>query len=99
VNCKLVFLCFFYQKLPNDIISRNFDSEKVDQDEVFYYKDTLHFFLARMTEYYTYQKLYLGLVALNKKREERGNEIRKSIWRLVLSTYTFQFFKEFTVHF
>ena len=28
-----------------DIISGNFDSEKVDQDEVFYYKDTLHFFL------------------------------------------------------
>ena len=30
---------------PNDIISRNFDSEKDDQDEVFYYKDILHFFL------------------------------------------------------
>ena len=24
---------------PNDIISGNFDSEKVDQDEIFYYKD------------------------------------------------------------
>jgi hypothetical protein len=29
----------------NNIVSGNFDSEKVDQDEVFYYKDTLHFFL------------------------------------------------------
>jgi hypothetical protein len=39
------FLCFFTKNSPNDIISGNFDSEKVDQDEVFYYKDTLHFFL------------------------------------------------------
>jgi hypothetical protein len=29
---------------PNDIISGNFDSEKVDQDGIFYYKDILHFF-------------------------------------------------------
>jgi hypothetical protein len=29
---------------PNDIISGNFDSEKVDQDEIFYYKNILHFF-------------------------------------------------------
>ena len=29
---------------PNDIISANFDSEKVDQDGIFYYKDILHFF-------------------------------------------------------
>jgi hypothetical protein len=29
---------------PNDIISGIFDSEKVDKDEIFYYKDTLHFF-------------------------------------------------------
>jgi hypothetical protein len=29
---------------PNDIKSRNFDSEKVYQDEFFYYKDILHFF-------------------------------------------------------
>jgi hypothetical protein len=28
----------------HDIISGNFDSEKVDQDEVFYYKDILYFF-------------------------------------------------------
>jgi hypothetical protein len=28
---------------PNDIISANFDSEKVDQDGIFYYKDILHF--------------------------------------------------------
>ena len=26
---------------PNDIISGNFDSEKVDQDGIFYYKDIL----------------------------------------------------------
>ena len=29
---------------PNDIISGNFDSEKVDQDGIFYNKDILHFF-------------------------------------------------------
>jgi hypothetical protein len=28
---------------PNDIISANFDSEKVDQDGIFYCKDVLHF--------------------------------------------------------
>jgi hypothetical protein len=31
--------------LPNDIISANFDSEKVDQDGIFHYKDIFHFFL------------------------------------------------------
>jgi hypothetical protein len=41
----------------------NFDSEKVDQDEVFYYKDILHLF-SEWPKYYTYQQLYLGLVAL-----------------------------------
>ena len=30
---------------PNDIIPGKFDSEKVDQDEGFYHKDTFHFFL------------------------------------------------------
>jgi hypothetical protein len=34
-----IHFCFLYQK------SGNFVSEKVDQDEVFYYKDILHFFL------------------------------------------------------
>ena len=34
----------------SDIMSGNFDSEKVDQDEVFYYKDILHFFFFRMTK-------------------------------------------------
>jgi hypothetical protein len=29
---------------PNDIISPKFDSEKVDQDGIFYYKDILYFF-------------------------------------------------------
>jgi hypothetical protein len=38
-------LFFCIKNSPNDIISGNFDGEKVDQDEVFYYKDTLHFFL------------------------------------------------------
>jgi hypothetical protein len=28
---------------PNDIISANYDGEKVDQDGIFYYKDILHF--------------------------------------------------------
>jgi hypothetical protein len=32
------------QYSPNDIISANFGSEKVDQDGIFYYKDILHFF-------------------------------------------------------
>jgi hypothetical protein len=48
---------------PNDIICVNFGSEKVDQDGIFYYKDTLHFFY-EWPKYYTYQKLYLQLVAL-----------------------------------
>jgi hypothetical protein len=38
-------LFFCIKNPPNDLISRNFDSEKIDQDEVFYYKDILHFFL------------------------------------------------------
>jgi hypothetical protein len=29
---------------PHDVISGNFDSEKVDQDGSFYSKDTSHFF-------------------------------------------------------
>ena len=29
---------------PNDIMSGNFDSEKIDQDGIFHYKDILHFF-------------------------------------------------------
>jgi hypothetical protein len=29
---------------PNDIISANFGSEKVDQDGIFYYNNILHFF-------------------------------------------------------
>jgi hypothetical protein len=36
---------FVTKNKTNDIISKNFDSEKVDQDEVFYYKDILNFFL------------------------------------------------------
>ena len=35
---------FCTKSSPNDLISGNFDREKVDQDDVFYYKDTLHFF-------------------------------------------------------
>jgi hypothetical protein len=48
---------------PNDIISANFDSEKVDQDGIFYYKDILHFFF-EWHKHYTYKKSYLGLVTL-----------------------------------
>jgi hypothetical protein len=40
---------------PNDIISGNFDSEKVDQDGIFYYKEILHFFF-ELPKYYTYKK-------------------------------------------
>jgi hypothetical protein len=29
---------------PDDIISGNVDSEKVDQEGIFYFKDILHFF-------------------------------------------------------
>jgi hypothetical protein len=54
---------FSIKNSANDIISENFDSQKVDQHEVFYYKDTLHFF-SEWSKYYTYQKLYLGLVSL-----------------------------------
>jgi hypothetical protein len=51
-------LVFFTKNSPNDIISGNFDSEKVDQDEVFYCKDTLHFFL-ELPKYYTFYKNYI----------------------------------------
>ncbi len=42
--------------IHNEIISGNFESEKVDQDEVFYLKDILHFFL-ESPKYYAHQKL------------------------------------------
>ena len=58
-------LFFLLKNSPDDIISGNFDSEKVDQDGIFYYKDILQFFL-EWPKYYTNQKLYLGLVALHK---------------------------------
>jgi hypothetical protein len=48
-----IHFCFLYQK------SWNFDSEKVDQDEVFYYKDILHFFLEWL-KYHTYQNHICG---------------------------------------
>ena len=38
---------------PNDIISVNFDGEKVDQDGIFYDKDILHFFF-ESPKHYTY---------------------------------------------
>jgi hypothetical protein len=59
---QISFPLFFCTKnSPNDIISGNIDSEKVDQDEVFYCKDTLHFF-SESPKYYTYQKLYLWFI-------------------------------------
>jgi hypothetical protein len=43
---QISFPLFFCTKnAPNNIISGNFNGEKVDQDEVFYYKYLLHFFL------------------------------------------------------
>jgi hypothetical protein len=45
---RISFPLFFVPKIlnsPNDIKSGKFDSENVDQEEVFYYKDILHFFL------------------------------------------------------
>ena len=50
---------FLLYKIPSDdIISGNFDSEKVNHNEVCYYKDVLHFF-SEWPKYYTYQKSYL----------------------------------------
>jgi hypothetical protein len=46
-------LFFCPKNWPRDLISGNFDSEKVYHDEVFYYKDTLHLFL-EWPQYYTY---------------------------------------------
>jgi hypothetical protein len=43
---------------PNDIISGKFDSEKVDQDGISYYKDILHF-VFKWPKYYTYQNRLL----------------------------------------
>jgi hypothetical protein len=45
---------------PDDIVSGNFDSEKVDQDEVFYHKDILHFFF-EWPKYYSIQKIIFGV--------------------------------------
>jgi hypothetical protein len=58
-------LFFFTKNSTNDIISGNFDSEKVDQDEVFYYKDTFHFISFQNDPNITHTKNYIfGLVAL-----------------------------------
>jgi hypothetical protein len=45
---------------PNDIISANVDSEKVDQDGIFYYKDIFIHFFFKWPKYYTYQKSYMS---------------------------------------
>jgi hypothetical protein len=45
---------------PNEIISGNFDSEKVDQG-IFYYKDILHFFFECMTQILHKQKIVFGV--------------------------------------
>ena len=50
-SCKLPLIC----NSLDDIISRKYDNKKVDQDEVFYCKDMLHFFL-ESPKYITYQK-------------------------------------------
>ena len=42
---QISFPLFFVPKIHPMTSSGNFDSENVDQDEVFYYKDMLHFFL------------------------------------------------------
>jgi hypothetical protein len=43
---QISFPLFFVPKIHHLMLSfRKFDSEKVDHDEVFYYKDTLRFFL------------------------------------------------------
>jgi hypothetical protein len=48
-----------YNSSP-DIVSGNFECEKIEQDEVFYYKDILYFF-SELPKYYTYQKLGVTL--------------------------------------
>ena len=68
---------------PNDIISANFDSEKVDQDGIFYYKDILHFFF-EWPKYYTYQKSYYSRTQLKcfiLSKEEMGTAIMDNLQR------------------
>jgi hypothetical protein len=54
-----------FRNSPNDIISGNFDSEKVDQDGIFYCKDILYFDLQFFFEWpklycdYTHTKNYI----------------------------------------
>jgi hypothetical protein len=58
---QISFPLFFVPKIY--LMTSYLEFDKVDQDEVFYYKDTLHFFL-EWPKYYPYQKSYLRLVAL-----------------------------------
>jgi hypothetical protein len=44
---------------PNGIISGNFDSKKVNQDGIFYYKDNYITFLLRMTQILHIPKIIL----------------------------------------
>ena len=55
---QISFPLFLYQYSPNDIITGNFDSEKVDQDEFFYYKEC-NTFLLRMTQILQIPKNYI----------------------------------------
>ena len=62
---------FVTKNSPDYIISGNFDSEKVDQDEVFYYKDMLHSILSSVyvaTE--SYQMRQSVLACLPKLKRE-----------------------------
>ena len=54
---KQISLFFVYQQFT--IISGKFDSDKVDQDEVFYYKDILHSFLESNDPNITHTKNYI----------------------------------------
>jgi hypothetical protein len=62
---QISFPLFFCTKnSPNDLISGNFDSEKVDQDEVFYYKLRYITFLLRMTQILPIPKIIFAVVTL-----------------------------------
>jgi hypothetical protein len=69
-HCQCFWMwCYFWYKeqrklicnSPNDIISGNFDGEKVDQDGIFYYKEWYITFLLRMTQILHIQRIIFGV--------------------------------------
>jgi hypothetical protein len=58
---QIGFILFLLQKfIYNDIISGTFDTKEI----LHFFLELPQYFFLELPQYYTYQKLYLGLVAL-----------------------------------